>query len=85
MLSNRSYDSDLSHISAVTKKSLNNLSGSRQVSIQEAMHEVAGLDLVVCSDYLTDVSLCKALYLRKDSDNSVDKKDHISSYQQVIR
>ena len=63
MLSNRSYDSDLSHISAVTKESLNKLSGIRQVSIQEAIHEIAGLDLVVCSDYLTDVSLGKALYL----------------------
>ena len=81
MLSNRSYDSDLSHISMVTKKSLNKLSGSRQVSIQEAMHEITGIDLVGCSDYLTDVSLSKAPYLRKDSDNSVNKKDLISSYQ----
>ena len=71
MLSNRSYDSNLSHISTVTKKSLNKLSESRQVSIQEAMHEIAGLDLVVCSDYLTDISLDKALYLRKDSDTSL--------------
>ena len=45
------------------------------------MHEIAGIDLVVCSDYLTDVSLGKALYLRKDSDNSVNKKDLISSYR----
>ena len=81
MLSNSSYDSNLSHISTVTTKSLNKLSGSRQVSIQEAMHEIAGLDLVVCSDYLTDVSLGKALYLRKDSDNIVNKKDLISSNQ----
>ena len=59
---NRSYDSDLSHISTVIKKPLNKLSGSRQVSVQEAMHEIAELDLVVCSDYLTDISLGKALY-----------------------
>jgi len=78
MLSNRSYDSDLSHIIAVTKKSLNKLSRSCQVSIQEAMHKIAGLDLVVCSDYLTDVSLGKALYLQKDSGKSVDMKDLIA-------
>ena len=51
------------------------------MSIQEAMHEIAGLDLVICSDYLTDVSLGKGLYLQKDSDKSVDKKDLILSYQ----
>ena len=32
-------------------------------STQEAVHEIADLDLVICSDYLTDVSLGGALYL----------------------
>ena len=45
------------------------------------MSKIAGLDPVVCSDYLTDVSLGKALYLQKDSDKSVFKKDLISSYR----
>lgn len=45
------------------------------------MHEIAGLDLVICSDYLTDVSLGKALYLKKESSNKVDKNDLISSYR----
>ena len=62
----------------VTKRLLNKLSRSRQVSIQEAMHEIASLDLVICSNYLTDVSLGKALYLQKDSGKSVDMKDLIA-------
>ena len=45
------------------------------------MHEISGLELVICSDYLTDVSLGKALYLRKESDNAKTKKDLVDSYR----
>ena len=89
------HTDDLNHISTITKRSLNKLSGSRQVSIQEAVHEIAGLDLVICSDYLIDVSLGRALYLRKEKDESTTEtspedgtnqkenyqKDLISSYR----
>ena len=71
----------MNHISTITKRSLNRLTGSRQVSIQEAVHEIAGLDLVICSDYLTDVSLGRALYLRKDNSESKQEKDLISAYR----
>ncbi len=47
------------------------------MSIQEAIHEIAGLDLVICSDYLTDVSLGRALFLCKDVSEFSDKKDLI--------
>ena len=50
------------------------------MSIQEAMNEIAGLDQVICLDYLTDVNLGKALDLQKDSDKSVDKR---TSYQAI--
>ena len=36
---------------------------------------------MLCSDYLTDVSLGRALYLRKDNGNSTQGKDLISSYR----
>jgi hypothetical protein len=78
---NSAHDDDLNQISTITKRSLNKLCGSRRVSIQEAVFEIAGLDLVICSDYLTDVSLGRALYLRKDSSKSKDKKDLIDSYR----
>ena len=77
----RTHDEDINHISTITKRALNKLTGCRQVSIQEAVHEIAGLDLVLCSDYLTDVSLGRALYLRKDSSNGINRKDLISCYR----
>ena len=49
----------------VTKQALNKLTANHKISIQEAVHEIEGLDLVICSDHLTDVSLNKAMYLRK--------------------
>ena len=58
------------------KRSLNKLTSCRPISIQEAVHEIAGLDLVVCSDYLTDVSISKGLFLKSKSEqkkkNSTD-------------
>ena len=77
----RAHDDDLNHISTITKRSLNKLTGSRQISVQEAVHEIAGLDLVICSDYLTNVSLGRALYLRKENSESFQGKDLISSYR----
>ncbi len=74
-------DDDLNHISTISKRALNKLSGSCQISKQESVHEIAGLDLVICLDYLTDVSLGKALYLRQKDDTSVNNKDLISSYR----
>ena len=45
------------------------------------MHDISGLDLVLCSDYITNVSLGKALYLRKDDTENNSNKDLISRYR----
>ena len=42
---------------SITKKCLNALSGHRMVPIQEAVHQIAGFPLTICSDYITSFSL----------------------------
>ena len=75
----RAHDDDLNHISTITKRSLNKLTGSQQVSVQEAVHEITILNLVICSNYLTNVSPGRALYLRKEKYDSFQDRDLISS------
>ena len=77
----RSRDNDLNHISTIIKRSLDKLTGTRQVSIQEAVHEIAGLDLVICLDYLTVASLGQALYCQKYNFNWTHGEDLISTYR----
>ena len=58
------------------------LSGHRSIPIEEAVHNIRGFDLVVCSDYLTVVSLGKALFLRKSSkDRAAMMNDLVGSYR----
>jgi hypothetical protein len=58
------------------------LTGHRTIGIQEAVHNIGGLELVLCSDYMTEVSLGKALYMRKNDKEPVFKKnDLVSSYR----
>ena len=42
------------------------------------MHNIRGFDLVVCSNYLTEVSLGKALFLRKSS------KDRVATMNDLV-
>ena len=44
------------------------------------MHEIDRLDLRICSDYTTDVSISKALYLRKKKNQKGYKKNDLVSY-----
>ena len=74
------HDDEINHSSTISKRSLNKLSSSRQVSIQEALHDIAGLDLVICSDYMTGLSLGQALYLRRKTDKVAMKRNLIDSY-----
>ena len=67
-------ENDLSGGDMITKKSLNKLTGHRTISIQEAVHEIADLELVLCSDVVSEVSLGKSLAtLRKDEEKSEEK------------
>ena len=76
-----SHENDLNHIITITKKSLNKLCSSHLVGVQEAVHEIAGLDLVICSYYLTDVSLGWALLYATTQKKSHKNKDLVSSYR----
>ena len=75
-------DSNLSGVLGITKKSLNRLTGHRLVPIQEAVHEIAGLDLVICSDNLYSFSLGKANALIKNGQQAAhNNKCLASSYR----
>ena len=58
------------------------LSGHRPIPIQETVHNIRGFDLAVCSNYLTEVSLGKALFLRKSSkDRAAMMNDLVGLYR----
>ena len=68
----------------ITKKSLNKLTGHRTISIQEAVHEIAQLDLVLCSDVIKEVSLGQSMsVLRKERTDGVkyQKNDLVAAYR----
>lgn len=75
----RTYDNDFGGVSSITKRSLNALTGHRTVSIQEAVHEIDRLELRICSDYLTNVRISKALFLRRTKREKTYKKDDLVS------
>jgi hypothetical protein len=78
----RTYDNDFGGVDSVAKKSLNAMTSHRTIPIQEAVHEIDRLDLRICSDYTTDVSIGKALYLRKKKNQKGYKKnDPVSCYR----
>jgi hypothetical protein len=55
----RTQQDNLTGLITITKKALHMLSGQRQVSMQEAVHMVDNLELVICSDMFTYVSLAQ--------------------------
>ena len=54
-------DNNLSGVCGITKKSLNALTGHRLIPIQEAVHNLEKLDLVICSDSIHEVGIKKHL------------------------
>ena len=76
----RTNDNNLSGGDVITKKALNKLTGHRTISIQEAVHEIADFELVLCSDVVTEVSLGKARStLRKTTDDNDKFKEKNSN------
>ena len=55
------------------------MTGHRLVPIQEAVHEIAGLDLVICSDNLYSFSLGKANALVKNREQAAQNKKCLAS------
>ena len=51
------HNGNMGGVRHLTQKALNSLSGQRQVSVQEVVHLVDDLDLVICSDIFTTLSL----------------------------
>ena len=69
-------------VDTIAKKALNRLTGHRSIPIQEAVHDIADLELVISSDYMTEFSIGKALFLRdKKNDAAYKKTDLIGSYR----
>ena len=81
MLLSRAHGGSLNHTSTVTWRSLSELAGYWQASIQEAVYQIAGLNLVICSDYPTGVSIGRARCLQKNISSSTQEKDLTSSYR----
>ena len=82
-LGNSANDQSLNHISSIAKRSLHKLMGCRQISIQEAVHHIAGMDLWICSDSIAYVSLGPAVYLRRRNKppSAIElSKDLVKSY-----
>jgi len=65
----------------LVKTSLNWLTSKRLISLQEAVHELdeSNLPLVICSEYMTKVSLRSCLYKLKNKDDP-DPKDFVYQY-----
>ena len=70
----RTNDNNLSGVLRITKKSLNRLTGHWLVPVQEAVHEIAGLDLVICSDDVYSFILGKANALIKNGEQNVKNR-----------
>ena len=66
-------------VRSITQKSLHGMSRQRTVSVQEAVHMVDSQELVLCSDYVTHVSLQQAVSLKSKDDN--ESKDLVSRYR----
>jgi hypothetical protein len=75
MTQTSTHDNDLMGVNNITKKSLNTLTGHRAISIQEACHEIARLELTICSDYMSEVRLGKALRAKRGQSPLFKKND----------
>ena len=76
----RTYDNNFGGVESVTRKSLNAMTSHRTIPIQEAVHEINHLNLRICSDYMTDVSIGKALYLCEKKNQKTLKTNDLVSY-----
>ena len=70
---------DLAGVQSLVKTSINCLTSKRLISIQEAVHEMNELQLVISSEYMTRVSLRGCLYKLKRK-SEPDPKDFVYQY-----
>ena len=76
-------NSNLSGVLGITKKSLNRLTGHRLVPIQEPVHQIAGLNLIICSDNLYSFSLGKANALVKNWEQAAPNKKCLANSTEI--
>ena len=67
-------EEELSELKGITKRALHTLSGQRLVMMPEAVHMIDNLDLVLCSDSISHISLaqCNAWKSRSEKAHSND-------------
>ena len=73
------HNGNMGGVRHLTQKALNSLSGQRQGSVQEAVHLVDDLDLVICSDVFTTLSLQQGAMMTGKDDSRA--KDIVSMYR----
>lgn len=73
-----SHEGDLSGIKGLTKRAMNWMSGNRTISIQEAVHEIEELPLILCSERIMPVYINKFMSLRREKQENPD--DCLSRY-----
>ena len=66
--SHSSNSDNINGVDTLVKMSLNWMTSKRLISIQEAVHEIDRLNLTLCSDNITSVSLLSCAKLRKSSE-----------------
>jgi len=69
-------DGNLGSVRSLAQRALHAMIGARTVAVQEAVHEIDGLPLTICSDIITVASTSAAQELKND--DTVVAKDLIS-------
>ena len=72
-------DGNLGSVRSLAQRALHAMTGARTVAVQEAVHEIDGLPLTICSDIITVASISAAQELKND--DTVVAKDLISLYR----
>ena len=62
-----SHEGDITGLKGLTKRAMNWMSGNRTISIQEAVHEIEELPLVLCSERLLPVYINGFMSIKRES------------------
>ena len=77
---NSANPADINGVQSLVKQSLNWMLSKRIISIQEAVHEIDRMDLVICSDMITNVSLMSCTKLQQQRNSKEKPKDLVYCY-----
>ena len=71
----------MANVRSMTQRALHGMSAQRTVSIQEAVHLVDNLDLIICSEKFTYMSLRQGATLVTNNTEANKKNDIITKYR----